>query len=258
MRPPPNPTRTRLDEIAARVFEVASWPIRRDGSTVYYHPPHGAPLLLAVAGDERDAALIEHARDDLEHLLVLLAERGDEIESGSRPGFTCPGIDAAMRAARRLARVARSGGDPRGEVAVLLARLEAVRASNRAMREAVALAGLYDRASGRRLLDALTSASGAVEAERDALVRAEEAADRHIDRIESENARLRDDVARLRSIMLAAAEEIEEVYDAHRDPDGFGPETLLRALRSGSGDYRSDVVSVLVSAIERRAKGGPR
>jgi len=240
------------------VFEVASWPIRRDGSFVYYHPPHGDPLLLAVVGDERDAALVEHARDDLEHLLALLAERGGEIERGTVPGFTCPGIDAAMRAARRLARIAMSGGDAKGAISVLLARLEAVRASNRAMREAVSLAGLYDRASGRRLLDALTSATVSVEAERDARLRAEREADRQIDRIEIENARLRDDVARLRSIMLAAAEEIEEVYDAHRDAEGCGPESLLRALRSGSGDYRNDVVTVLASAIERRAKGGPR
>ena len=47
-----------------------------------------------------------------------------------------------------------------------------------------------------------------------------------------------DEIARLRSIMAAAADEIEEHWDAHCDAEGFGPVNLVRRLRTGKGDYR--------------------
>jgi len=48
----------------------------------------------------------------------------------------------------------------------------------------------------------------------------------------------RGEVERLRSIMAAAADEIEEHWEAHCDKDGFGPVNLVRRLRTGKGDYR--------------------
>jgi hypothetical protein len=47
-------------------------------------------------------------------------------------------------------------------------------------------------------------------------------------------------IERLRSIMDAAADEIEEHWEAHCDEDGFGPVNLVRRLRTGKGDYRTD------------------
>lgn len=39
--------------------------------------------------------------------------------------------------------------------------------------------------------------------------------------------------ANLRSVMIAAAEEIHEHWDAHCDADGYGPANLMRRLEAG-------------------------
>jgi hypothetical protein len=45
---------------------------------------------------------------------------------------------------------------------------------------------------------------------------------------------LQDEIVRLQTVCHAAADEIERVGDAHRDAEGYGPQTLLNALRGKS------------------------
>lgn len=45
---------------------------------------------------------------------------------------------------------------------------------------------------------------------------------------------LRDEeVEKLKTVMIAAAEEIQSHWDAHCDEDGYGPSSLLRRLENG-------------------------
>lgn len=55
--------------------------------------------------------------------------------------------------------------------------------------------------------------------------------------LEFEVKRLTQETLRLRTIMMAAAEEISEYWEAHCDADGFGPSNLLRHLQEGTGYY---------------------
>jgi len=62
----------------------------------------------------------------------------------------------------------------------------------------------------------------------------------------------KDEIARLRSVMAAAADEIEQHWDAHCDAEGFGPVNLVRRLRTGKGDYRAGGAA-LDAALSRRS-----
>ena len=62
-------------------------------------------------------------------------------------------------------------------------------------------------------------------AEHDDLDVAHEAAD--------EIERLRAEPAALKTVMIAAAEEIAAHWDAHCDAEGYGPQNLLRRLKAG-------------------------
>ena len=64
----------------------------------------------------------------------------------------------------------------------------------------------------------------------------------------------KDEIARLRSIMAAAADEIEEHWEAHCDNDGFGPVNLVRRLRTGKGDYRCRTQSISKCGHEANIK----
>jgi len=51
-------------------------------------------------------------------------------------------------------------------------------------------------------------------------------------------AELEADNARLKTVMVAAAEEIHEHWDAHCDAEGYGPANLMRRLEEGiSSEY---------------------
>ena len=63
-----------------------------------------------------------------------------------------------------------------------------------------------------------------------------------------------DEIGRLRSIMAAAADEIEEHWEAHCDADGFGPVNLVRRLRTGKGDYRKVHPMVRVDSVVEYGK----
>lgn len=66
---------------------------------------------------------------------------------------------------------------------------------------------------------------------RDAMWSAHVAAER--ERWAAELSRLRADNENLRSVMIAAAEEILEHWDAHCDADGYGPANLMHRLEAG-------------------------
>lgn len=55
--------------------------------------------------------------------------------------------------------------------------------------------------------------------------------------LQAEVTRLSQENLRLRTVMLAAHEEIGERWEAHCDADGFGPQNLMRHLREGTGYY---------------------
>lgn len=65
--------------------------------------------------------------------------------------------------------------------------------------------------------------------------------------------RLSQENLRLRTVMLAAADELLEQWDAHLDADGFGPRSLLRHLQEGTGFYPGylDAASGVCSREER-------
>ncbi len=48
------------------------------------------------------------------------------------------------------------------------------------------------------------------------------------------------EVERLTALCVAAADEIEEHIDAHRDGDGYGPESLLNGLRGRTTPHYGD------------------
>lgn len=55
--------------------------------------------------------------------------------------------------------------------------------------------------------------------------------------LQAEVTRLAQENLRLRTVMLAAHEEISEYWDSHCDPEGYGPQSLVRHLREGTGYY---------------------
>ena len=79
------------------------------------------------------------------------------------------------------------------------------------------------------------------------------------DSLRAEVERLKRENANLRSVMIAAAEEIHEHWDAHCDSDGYGPANLMRRLEAGipseyaykAGDFarmRAEVERLLADA----------
>jgi hypothetical protein len=48
---------------------------------------------------------------------------------------------------------------------------------------------------------------------------------------------LRQEITRLRTVMMAAHDEITEFWEAHCDSEGYGPQSLVRHLRDGTGYY---------------------
>lgn len=65
--------------------------------------------------------------------------------------------------------------------------------------------------------------------------------------------RLAQDNLRLRTVMAAAADEILEQWDAHCDPEGFGPRNLLRHLQEGTGFYPGYIDAV--TAADKKGEG---
>jgi hypothetical protein len=55
--------------------------------------------------------------------------------------------------------------------------------------------------------------------------------------LQAEITRLAQENLRLRTVMMAAAEEIGDHWEAHCDEDGYGPQSLQRHLREGTGYY---------------------
>ena len=55
--------------------------------------------------------------------------------------------------------------------------------------------------------------------------------------LQEEVTRLLQENLRLRTVMLAAHEEITEHWEAHCDAEGFGPQSLVRHLKEGTGFY---------------------
>ena len=55
--------------------------------------------------------------------------------------------------------------------------------------------------------------------------------------LQAEITRLAQENLRLRTVMLAAAEEIGDHWEAHCDEEGYGPQSLQRHLREGTGFY---------------------
>jgi hypothetical protein len=55
--------------------------------------------------------------------------------------------------------------------------------------------------------------------------------------LQAEITRLAQENLRLRTVMMAAAEEIGDHWEAHCDEEGYGPQSLQRHLREGTGFY---------------------
>jgi hypothetical protein len=55
--------------------------------------------------------------------------------------------------------------------------------------------------------------------------------------LQAEITRLAQENLRLRTVMMAAAEEIGDHWEAHCDDEGYGPQSLQRHLREGTGFY---------------------
>lgn len=55
--------------------------------------------------------------------------------------------------------------------------------------------------------------------------------------LQAEITRLSQENLRLRTVMMAAAEEIGDHWESHCDEDGYGPQNLQRHLREGTGYY---------------------
>lgn len=56
---------------------------------------------------------------------------------------------------------------------------------------------------------------------------------RRLSAVEAERDALREEVANLKTVMIAAAEEISEHWQAHCDAEGYGPANLMRRLEDG-------------------------
>lgn len=55
--------------------------------------------------------------------------------------------------------------------------------------------------------------------------------------LQHEVTRLAQENLRLRTVMMAAHDEITERWEAHCDAEGFGPQNLVRHLKEGTGFY---------------------
>ena len=72
--------------------------------------------------------------------------------------------------------------------------------------------------------------------------------------LQLEIGRLSKENLRLRTIMMAAHQEIIEHWDAHCDPEGFGPQNLIRHLKEGTGYYPGYVNDIITQ--EKGATSG--
>lgn len=83
----------------------------------------------------------------------------------------------------------------------------------------------------------------------------------NIEELKAENERLRNQIENLHSVMVRAAEEIAEHWDAHCDKDGNGPVNLLRRLEEGIPSeyaYKAGDFARLRAEVERlRGSGVP-
>lgn len=74
----------------------------------------------------------------------------------------------------------------------------------------------------------------------------------------SQNSELNEQIKKLQSTCLAAAEEIQSKWDAHCDNEGYGPANLMRRLENGIGDYYSGYnagqFTKLQSTIEQKSQ----
>jgi hypothetical protein len=60
---------------------------------------------------------------------------------------------------------------------------------------------------------------------------------RKVDALQEEVTRLAQENLRLRTVMMAAHEEISEHWESHCDDEGYGPQNLVRHLHDGTGYY---------------------
>lgn len=63
-----------------------------------------------------------------------------------------------------------------------------------------------------------------------------------------------DEIARLKTVMIAAAEEIHAHWDAHCDAEGYGPANLMRRLEEGipaEYGYTAGAFAELKAEVER-------
>ena len=63
--------------------------------------------------------------------------------------------------------------------------------------------------------------------------------------LQSEITRLAQENLRLRTVMMAAAEEIGDHWEAHCDEEGYGPQSLQRHLREGTGYYPDSIEKIV-------------
>ena len=70
--------------------------------------------------------------------------------------------------------------------------------------------------------------------------------------LQQEITRLSQENLRLRTVMVAAHEEITEFWDAHCDKEGYGPQSLVRHLKEGTGYYPGYVDKVTFSSLDEK------
>jgi len=69
---------------------------------------------------------------------------------------------------------------------------------------------------------------------------------------------LRKQIANLKTVMIAAAEEIHAHWDAHCDAEGYGPQNLMRRLEEcipSEYGYTAGAFEALRAAIDAARKG---
>lgn len=67
---------------------------------------------------------------------------------------------------------------------------------------------------------------------------------RAVEALQAEVTRLARENLRLRTVMMAAYEEIGERWESHCDADGYGPQSLMRHLKDGTGYYAGMVEKI--------------
>jgi len=63
--------------------------------------------------------------------------------------------------------------------------------------------------------------------------------------LQAEVTRLSQENLRLRTVMLAAHDEIAERWESHRDAEGYRPHDLMLQLKSGTGYYPGLIEKIL-------------